>query len=439
LSRPSAQVTAHRRNNNSAKPSRYPYRGFIAVSFPYHDKLWVETADFVLSHRRDEDNIISPEPFWWQLGRIYLYSATFNKPDLHYSWIIVHKGRVVELDNQFLEKTASRLKPVFANEVFVVLSDHMELPPLPAIDPHVAAYLASARRQINEYADRDTQRSAAENSCYQYGSRVTDEPIATWDPDIILSFSLMSISQLRDAMNQFFTRGGYEYPTLRDKALLEDVASNTLALLPSLSDKRVLDLGCGSGYAGSFIGECQSLIGVDISDVAVEQARAHNADKPEHTYMVMDAMYLGFADASFDVVLCVEAIEHVFDARQMFREVARVLKPGGVFVCNAANRNGLNQIITRALGFPTFLTNFQHIAEFTLEEIKEMLAEAELVYEDALGALLYPYWGVPGIDEHVRHLTDNNPEVVEATRELGRRAGPEYAYTFSFKATKDSL
>jgi len=44
------------------------------------------------------------------------------------------------------------------------------------------------------------------------------------------------------------------------------------------------------------------------------------------------------------------------------------------------------------------------------------------------GVELRPYWGVPGIDHVLRERLDEHAEMVEVLRELGRRAGVEYAY-----------
>jgi len=43
---------------------------------------------------------------------------------------------------------------------------------------------------------------------------------------------------------------------------------------------------------------------------------------------------------------------------------------------------------------------------------------------------LMPYWGIPDIDLYVRHLTDNDPEMIELLRKLGERVGAEYAFQF---------
>jgi hypothetical protein len=49
---------------------------------------------------------------------------------------------------------------------------------------------------------------------------------------------------------------------------------------------------------------------------------------------------------------------------------------------------------------------------------------------------LYPYWGIPGIDQIARPITDSDPELVELMRELGRRVGPEHSYLMVILAEK---
>jgi SAM-dependent methyltransferase len=116
------------------------------------------------------------------------------------------------------------------------------------------------------------------------------------------------------------------------------------------------------------------------------------------------------------------------DATAVIQEAARVLRPGGSLFLTAANSDSLNQRITRKLGYREFVTNFQHFAEFTYSEIKDMLRNASLQITRSAGLFLYPYWAIPGVDEIVREITDEDPEIVEILRELGERAGPELAY-----------
>ena len=95
-------------------------------------------------------------------------------------------------------------------------------------------------------------------------------------------------------------------------------------------------------------------------------------------------------------------------------------------------------MLTEKLGHPRFVTNHQHIREFTLDEVRELLGYAGLEVESTAGVSLYPYWGVPGVDETVREITDEDPEFVALMSELGRRVGAEYAYTGVVRARRSA-
>jgi SAM-dependent methyltransferase len=142
----------------------------------------------------------------------------------------------------------------------------------------------------------------------------------------------------------------------------------------------------------------------------------------------MDAHDLRFVDESFDAVLFIDAIEHVKDAERVIAETARVLRPGGAVLLTVANRDSVNQVLTRKLGYPEFVTNYQHIREFSYAETLSMLEANHLQIEKTRGIFLYPYWGVPRVDEFVREVTDEDPEFVELMRELGEKVGAEHAY-----------
>ena len=90
----------------------------------------------------------------------------------------------------------------------------------------------------------------------------------------------------------------------------------------------VLEYGCANGAVTQQIAPLTRRIeAIDISDVAIDNAKAGNAAANAH-YQVMDAMNLAFADASFDLVFGSGIIHHL-DTRQASREISRVLRPGG--------------------------------------------------------------------------------------------------------------
>lgn len=92
----------------------------------------------------------------------------------------------------------------------------------------------------------------------------------------------------------------------------------------------VAEICCGQADALALVRErVRAGIGVDVSPVMLEAAAAR---LPEMTFVQGDATRLPLEDASFDCVVMSGGVHHVGDRRGLFREIARVLRPGGRFV-----------------------------------------------------------------------------------------------------------
>jgi methionine biosynthesis protein MetW len=102
-----------------------------------------------------------------------------------------------------------------------------------------------------------------------------------------------------------------------------------------VSGHKALDVGCGDGARyGSLMRESGvDIHGVDISEVAVQSAREHGVK----ARVASLTEPLPFADASFDLVICLEVLEHLVDPGVVVREIARVLKPGGSALLSVPN------------------------------------------------------------------------------------------------------
>lgn len=97
----------------------------------------------------------------------------------------------------------------------------------------------------------------------------------------------------------------------------------------------VLDVGVGTGLELPMIDPTVRVTGVDLSSPMLARARARIRSEALANVaglLVMDAMRLGFADASFDAVLAPFVLTVVPDAHASLEEWARVLKPGGEIV-----------------------------------------------------------------------------------------------------------
>jgi 2-polyprenyl-6-hydroxyphenyl methylase/3-demethylubiquinone-9 3-methyltransferase len=113
----------------------------------------------------------------------------------------------------------------------------------------------------------------------------------------------------------------------------------------------VLDLGCAGGFMSEAIArEGGEVVGVDPAVQAIEAARAHA--ELEHlaiSYRIGRAEAIPLPDASVDRVVCVDVLEHVDDLHRCLREIARVLKPGGVLLFDTINRTVLARWIVIGL------------------------------------------------------------------------------------------
>ena len=122
------------------------------------------------------------------------------------------------------------------------------------------------------------------------------------------------------------------------------VARWGLQFLELAPDARVLDCGCGGGAnMKRLLKKCpQGIVkGIDYSPVSVEKSKKVNeAAIAEGRCAVLQGSVadMMFADTVFDAVTAFETVYFWPDLPQCFREVYRVLKPGGTFfICNEAN------------------------------------------------------------------------------------------------------
>ncbi|PWN45331.1 S-adenosyl-L-methionine-dependent methyltransferase [Ceraceosorus guamensis] len=114
--------------------------------------------------------------------------------------------------------------------------------------------------------------------------------------------------------------------------------ATTRTVLPA--SFKALDVGCGGGIAAEVVARAGAQVtGVDLSAGAIACAkRRAKARGLSIEYVVGDALDLPVPSETYDGVLCSDTLEHLFDLDAALKEMARVLKPGGILVLDTINR-----------------------------------------------------------------------------------------------------
>jgi SAM-dependent methyltransferase len=168
-----------------------------------------------------------------------------------------------------------------------------------------------------------------------------------------------------DVENYWFRRHEVVYQRLASRCIGRDV----------------LEAGFGEGYGADLLaGVARRVIGVDYDESAVTHARSRY---PRVEAIKGNLADLPLPDASVDVVVNFQVIEHLWDQSQFVAECRRVLRPGGLLLMSTPNR------ITFTPGSDTPLNPF-HTRELDAAELAELLGEGGFQVEGVYGVFHGP-------------------------------------------------
>ncbi len=109
-----------------------------------------------------------------------------------------------------------------------------------------------------------------------------------------------------------------------------------------LQDKRVLDVGCGGGILSESMSEKGAdVMGIDLGEKALKVAQLHRLEsgvKVDYRLISVEDLAQEMPE-SFDVITCMEMLEHVPDPAAVVRACAALVKPGGTVFFSTINRN----------------------------------------------------------------------------------------------------
>ncbi len=185
---------------------------------------------------------------------------------------------------------------------------------------------------------------------------------------------------------------------------LRHLAAYALLAEPFVGNKRVLEIGYGSGYGAAYLSKsAPSIVAVDITPESISYWQ-DKEDKNNLIFVQADGLRLPFKDGSFDVALSFQVIEHIASRNVLnyLSEIRRVIKPGGgVYLVSTPNSR------MRLLPFQK-PWNPEHQKEYTDEELKKLLSR---------------------VFEEVKLYGLNNSDEIKATTGYGRaKKSPFQAY-----------
>ncbi len=160
-----------------------------------------------------------------------------------------------------------------------------------------------------------------------------------------------------------------------------------LALAPG---KRVLDAACGEGYGAALLARAGAdVLAVDVDGEVVEHARLRYGGLHGLAFEQADATRLGhLSDASFDLIVSFETLEHVEAQEHLLDGFARLLRPSGLLLVSTPDKRNYSDA--------TGETNPHHVRELYRDEFEALLAPRfphvrlyaqKLLFQSALWAL----------------------------------------------------
>lgn len=177
------------------------------------------------------------------------------------------------------------------------------------------------------------------------------------------------------------------------------IAVDMVAASVGDSDINILDVGCGEGSMGKVLrerlGQKAHIVGADISEQALELASAHY-DELHNLDFENDDWNMILGKRNFDVVICLEVLEHLFDPKGLLERLASGTPSTTQFILSFPNFAFYRYRLEVLKGnFPEeqhIYSDIEHLHYFTISSFEQLLKEAGLKMMVIDGEFQAPSW-----------------------------------------------
>ena len=185
-----------------------------------------------------------------------------------------------------------------------------------------------------------------------------------------------------------------ELKTLHDINPLRLSYINTHA---SIKNKKILDIGCGGGILAESMAKCGAEVtGIDLSEEVLRVAELHQQNNTTQVNYLLTSVEEFARDHAkdFDIVTCLELLEHVPDPISIVKAAAKLVKPNGQLFFSTINRT-IKSYLFAIVGAEYLLKilpkNTHDFAKFIRpSELAEWARQANLTVNDIMGITYNP-------------------------------------------------
>lgn len=233
------------------------------------------------------------------------------------------------------------------------------------------------REKVRYYLNHKIEREKIARAGYK--RTIKDHTYATRVKQLL---SIIYQDHQKDFSGNINFTGEYCIPGLTQKRIADDHIQRYQFAGNFVKDKTVLDIACGVGYGSKLLARmgAKKVEGVDLTAKIIKYAKL-NYHHPNCQFRVGDITKIKL-NKKFDVIVCFETIEHVYDDYKAIKNLYNHLKKGGQLLISSPNRPVTSPSAKNLTDKPN---NKFHVREYTIDELKKLLKKAGFKIKEVWG------------------------------------------------------